>query len=384
MAVALKEKRSIRGAEAIAERPDGVRVPFLAYPTMLRDVSGRVVGAVNMLVDITERKRAEAVGERLAAIVASSDDAIISKSLNGTIVSWNLGAERLFGYTAEEIVGKSIMILIPPDRYDEETTILEGLRRGEHIDHFETVRLRKDGTQVWVSITISPLKNAEGEVIGASKIARDMTESRRAAAHQEMLVGELNHRVKNVLATVQAIVAQTIRQSPSLDDFQKAFEGRLHALTRAHDLIVTKEREGAEIGQLVAKTLAPYRTPGAERIVTQGPSLSLPPASGVALVLILHELATNAAKYGALSVPTGKLEVTWRRDGQDDGSMVRVQWHETGGPGVGPPGRQGFGTKLIERSTRHELKGVARLEYAPEGVRCELIFPWASVDPADQ
>jgi two-component system, chemotaxis family, CheB/CheR fusion protein len=329
--------------------------------------------------EITARKRSEELGQRLAAIVASSDDAIISKDLNGIITSWNQGAERLFGYTAEEAIGKSILILIPPERRDEETRILENLRRGEHLDHFETVRIRKDGSPVWISLTVSPVKDAKGDVIGGSKIARDMTESRHAAAQQEMLIGELSHRVKNVLATVQAIMSQTIRQSTSLNDFQMAFEGRLRALARAHDLLVDKNWTGAEIGQLVSQTLAPYRTQDAGHIAADGPQLTLPPQASVALVMILHELATNAAKYGALSRSVGKLEVTWQRADNDGGSVIRMQWSETGGPPVKPPARQGFGTKLIERSTAYELSGQARLDYAPEGLHCELIFPWTQL-----
>jgi PAS domain-containing protein len=135
MAIAVKEGRAIRGAEAVAERPDGVRVPFLAYPTPLRDASGKIVGAVNMLVDITESKRAEELTQRLAAIVESSDDAIISKDINGIIASWNRGATALFGYSPEEVIGKPVTILIPADHPDEEPSILKRIRNGEHIDH---------------------------------------------------------------------------------------------------------------------------------------------------------------------------------------------------------------------------------------------------------
>ena len=171
--------------EAVAERPDGVRVPFIAYPTLLHDRSGAVIGAVNMLVDITDRKRAEEYAQRLAAIVASSEDAIVSKDLNGVITSWNTGAERLFGYAAEEVIGKPITILIPLERQDEEPTILERIRRGEGIDHYETIRRRKDGSLVDISLTVSPIKNAEGRIIGVSKIARDITEKRKAEEQQQ-------------------------------------------------------------------------------------------------------------------------------------------------------------------------------------------------------
>ena len=179
MAVALKEGRPIRGAEAAAERPDGTRVPFLAYPTPLRDRSGALTGAVNTLIDITERKRNEEFEQQLVTIVESSDDAILSEDLDGIIKTWNPGAKRLFGYTAEEVIGKPITLLIPIDCHREEFDILSRIQRGECIDHYETVRRRKDGSLIEISVTVSPIKNAEGRIIGASKIARDITERRR-------------------------------------------------------------------------------------------------------------------------------------------------------------------------------------------------------------
>lgn len=171
-----------RGGEYIAERPDGSRFWFTPYPTPLRDVEGRIIGGINMLVDITDRKAAERTSLLLSAIVDSSDDAIISKNLNGIITSWNKGAERLFGYTAGEVVGKPITILIPPDRLQEEPNILDRLKRGERVDHFETIRVRKDGSKLNISLTISPVKDSWGIIIGASKIARDITDRKRTEA----------------------------------------------------------------------------------------------------------------------------------------------------------------------------------------------------------
>jgi len=179
MAIALKEGRIVRGVEAIIERPDGTRRWFIPYPTPLRDSEGKVVGGINMLVDITERKQAERATAHLAAIVESSDDAIISKDLNGIIASWNKGAERLFGYTAEEAIGRPVTLLIPPDRQQEEPRILQRLRRGERVEHFETVRVRKDGALLEISLSLSPLRDSAGRIIGASKIARDITERKR-------------------------------------------------------------------------------------------------------------------------------------------------------------------------------------------------------------
>ena len=164
----------------MAERPDGTRIPFLAYPTPLWDVSGTLIGAVNTLVDITDRKSAEEAAGRSAAIVQYSADAIMSEDLNGIITSWNSGAKRVFGYTDEEIVGKPVALLIPAGQDDEEACILERLRRGEHIDHYETMRRHKNGSLVEVSLSVSPIKNAQGKVVGASKIARDITHRRTA------------------------------------------------------------------------------------------------------------------------------------------------------------------------------------------------------------
>jgi len=187
MAVALKEGRCVDGMEAIAERPDGKRVWFVPYPRVFRDADGRIVGGINMLVDITERKSAEQASGHLAAIVDSSDDAIVSKNLDGIITSWNRGAERIFGYTAEEIIGKPITTIIPLNRRDEETDILSRIRRGERVDHFETVRQRKDGSFIDVSVTISPMRDASGRIVGASKVARDVTDRRRAEERERAI-----------------------------------------------------------------------------------------------------------------------------------------------------------------------------------------------------
>ena len=179
MALAIKEGRIVDDVEAIAERPDGKRVWFTPYPRPLHDAEGRIAGGINMLLDITERKNAERATGLLAAIVGCSDDAIVSKSLDGVITSWNNGAERIFGYTAGEAIGRHITMIIPQDKRDEETRILERLRRGERIEHFETVRVRKDGTLLDISLTISPVRDAAGRIVGASKVARDVTKQKQ-------------------------------------------------------------------------------------------------------------------------------------------------------------------------------------------------------------
>jgi PAS domain S-box-containing protein len=182
MAVALKEGRPVRGAMAIAERPDGTRAWFEPYPTPIRDSRGRIVGGINMIIDITDRKRVEDVAAYLAAIVESSEDAIISKNLQGVIQSWNKGAEKIFGYTAAETIGQPVTMLMPPERTEEEARILESINRGETVAHYETIRRRKDGTEIDISLTVSPIRNEAGQIIGASKIARDITDRRQAEA----------------------------------------------------------------------------------------------------------------------------------------------------------------------------------------------------------
>ncbi|MDB6126833.1 MAG: hypothetical protein JWM35_729 [Verrucomicrobia bacterium] len=180
ISIALKEGRSVRGQEIIIERPDGTRRNVLPHPEPIRDTTGAVVGIVNMLVDITEQKRINAAIRQLAAIVESSEDAIIGKDLDGMITAWNRGAERLYGYTAEEVIGQPATILMPSDRQNEEPQILERVLRDERVEQYETVRRRRDGRLIDVSLMVSPIKDEDGRIIGASKIARDITARRRA------------------------------------------------------------------------------------------------------------------------------------------------------------------------------------------------------------
>jgi PAS domain S-box-containing protein len=175
------------------------------------DSSGQLTGAINLLLDLSERYEADAVSAKLAAIVASSDDAIIGKTLEGEITSWNAGAKRIFGYEASEMIGQQIIRIIPNELHSEERQILGRLKRGEHVDHYETVRIAKDGRRIDISLTVSPLRDKFGTVIGASKVARDVTERKQTEKLQRLLVDELSHRVKNTLAIIQAIASQSLR-----------------------------------------------------------------------------------------------------------------------------------------------------------------------------
>jgi len=369
MAIAIKEKRTVRGVEAIAERPDGTRVPFEPYPTPLFDDSGALIGAVNMLIDITDRKRAEEVKQVLSSIVQFSDDAIISKNLEGIIESWNAGAKRIFGYTAREAIGQSVEILIPPDRLNEEQEILRRIRRGERIEHYETVRRCKDGSLIDISLTVSPIVATDGRVTGASKIARDITERKRSEAHISALAREAEHRAKNVLATVQAVVNLT--EAETVADFRNAVEGRIQALANVHTLFVESRWSGAELHDLVTKELAPYRKGDGTRVAIEGPALKLEPSTAQTIAVVFHELTTNAVKYGALSVRKGRIGVSWTRP--EIGRLV-VRWTETDGPAVTPPTRKGFGTRVMANMI-HQARGEIGFDWHPAGLACEIAFP---------
>ena len=198
-------------------------------------------------MDLTERRRAEVESAQLAAIVASSDDAIISKTLEGRVTSWNQGASRIFGWEASEMIGQPILRIIPPELHDEEVEILARLRRGERIEHFDTVRLAKDGRRVDISLAVSPIRDSSGRVTGASKLARDVTERKEAEKLQRLLVDELNHRVKNTIA----IASHSLRRARNSEDFVSSFTGRVQALARAHHLLTERTWRGADVADLV-------------------------------------------------------------------------------------------------------------------------------------
>jgi PAS domain S-box-containing protein len=542
VAIAVRNGKPQTGIKAIGERRDGSRFSFTAHAMPLLDGTGAVVGGVNVLFDVIDGENSDITAHRLAAIVESSDDAIISKTLDGTITSWNAGAERIFGYAAGEIIGKSILSLIPPERHSEEDEIIRRLKNGERLQHFETVRLRKDGEFIPVSLTVSPIRRADGVIVGASKIARDITERkvkddllarqtavletlnqvaavisldldldrivqsvtdiateltgarfgaffynvtapdgesyqlftlsgaprdafesfgmprntavfaptfagegvvrsddirsdtrygrnsphrgmpqghlpvvsylavpvkstsgdvlgglffahdepgifsedtealisaiasqtavamdnarlhkaaqaeveqrRRAEGAKELLLHELKHRVKNTLATIQAIASQTFRQAPKEE--LSAFISRLLALSTAHDLLTEKDCEAVGVAHIVARALGPFLDRDRERVEIAGPAAAVPSAKALTLAMILHELATNAVKYGAWSNESGIVTIRWHITENEAKKVLRLEWSEAGGPRVFSPKEKGFGSRMIQRALRGE------------------------------
>jgi PAS domain S-box-containing protein len=537
MALALKEKRPIRGMEAVAERPDGSRVPFIPYPTPLFDASGELVGAINMLVDISgrkhveqslarhrdeqaalyqftsrlyraatlediygaaldairqslgcerasillfdsagvmkfvawwglsdgyrkaveghspwradtnvnsadlpsdlrgvvkaegiralafiplvargrligkfmtyhdaprkfgdvekdlsitiarqlgfsierlrseeDRRRAEQSSRLLASIIENSSDAIISRDLDGAITSWNRGAARTYGYAAAEMIGKSLSDLIPSDRREHEEAVLARIRMGEAPEPYETVRRRKDGRLIDVSVTVSPMRDDAGNVVGASKIARDITERKRAQARQELLTREIQHRTKNLFAVVHSVVARSFARKETVREAEEAVLSRLHSLAKTHAMLIDKDWQGAELGDVVATEMGPY----ADRVSANGPRVLLR-AKAAQFALATHELATNATKHGALSNGTGRIGIEWQVN--EPAGVLIFRWHERGGPAVKPPTTKGFGSAVLEHVMADYFSETPTMNFDPGGVTYQVKCLLSAVGP---
>jgi PAS domain S-box-containing protein len=323
------------------------------------------------------RGRESLAAQHYRAIIESSDDAILSKNLDGLILSWNQGAERLFGFTSKEAVGRFVTIIIPQDRLDEEPKILEKIQRGERIEHFETVRQRKDGSLVDISLTVSPIRNSRGKIVGASKIARDITELTKARERQRLLLREMSHRVKNLFALSGSIVGLSARSAKSPHELAESTRARLSALARAHALTFSDgfgdaARQPTTLQSLVRIIVAPFDEPERPRIAVSGIDAGVSGSAITSLALLLHEFATNAAKYGALSTDKGSVEVVFA----DEGDGILVHWTENGGPPVAAPnGGLGFGEVLSRIAVSDQLGGEIVRDWRPGGLAIRLFVP---------
>lgn len=315
----------------------------------------------------------------LAAIIESSEDAIISKSLQGVITTWNKGAERLFGYTAEEAVGRPITMVIPEDRLDEEPTILARIRSGERVDHFETIRRRKDGTFIDISLTISPIRDGDGNIIGASKIARDISDRKRAAQHQDLLLREMHHRVKNLFAITGSIITLAARTAQTPAELATGMKDRLIALSRAHEMTLRSFTGGEAFAEqsttlftLLSRLLSPFEDEEEGRWQLHGEDAQISADRVTSLALLFHEYATNAVKYGALSVPEGRLDVTL--DSRPD--SFEITWLESNARPTEAVKREdtGFGTTLEQMVVRTLNAQVSR-DWQSQGLRIRLTVP---------
>ncbi|WP_338664966.1 PAS domain-containing protein [Pararoseomonas sp. SCSIO 73927] len=330
----------------------------------------RLAMAFNAMAETAEaRERSLREGEeanaRLAAIVTSADDAIISLSpADGTIMSWNGGAESLFGYPPEAVLGRRIDLLLPSD--DVAGPLFRRALSGETIRDHEAVRVAKDGSRIPVAITLAAMRGGDGRVIGISVILRDLRERRAADQQQQLLMREVDHRARNVMSVVRSLVQLSPKDDPKA--FARAIEGRISAMARAHGLLAQDRWEGGSLRTLAEGELG-GPADGPPQAELEGPAVTLRPDAVQPLSMVLHELVTNSRKYGALSREGGMVGLRWWAEPAGGERDLLIRWTERGGPPVeAPPARKGFGSRLIEISVRHQLRGTFAQEWPRSGL----------------
>jgi PAS domain S-box-containing protein len=324
---------------------------------------------------VIERRRVQQVElARLASITLAAHDALIGVDGSGRIEVWNAGAERLFGYAHSEVIGQSVEMLVPEPARASHASGLSSVLQGQPVEPYDTERLHKSGQLISVSISMRPILSKEGETLGIAKAVYDLTDRKRYEARQQLLLRELAHRVKNIFAVLQSVLRLSLRTTFNPATFAEDFAGRIQSMGKAHDILTAGDWQSVELDGLVGSQLRPYLSDRRPRIVVSGEKVMLPPDLAVPLGLALHELATNAAKYGALSVTNGRVRLSWtvRREGSD--CEVTLIWQENGGPPVTPPTRTGFGSTLIEDG----IPGATvERNFEPAGVVCTMVIRFA-------
>ncbi|MBS0251243.1 MAG: PAS domain S-box protein [Proteobacteria bacterium] len=347
---------------------------------VVRDPNGRVTGMTGINIDITAQKTAEsAVAEReahLMAVVEGAIDGIITFGDDGTVLSLNTAAATMFGAAPNDVIGQNVRMLMPHlsaqnDFLPKGSSTTEAKTTGIIR---EVVGRHWDGSTFPLDLGITEVSREGQRLVIA--IVRDITERKQTEETQRLLIDELNHRVKNTLATVQAMAEQTLQNTRDPTHFVESFRGRLQALSRAHNLLTQKTWTGVDLESLIREQLL---VSGSQILTCTGPKIELKPRVAVHLGLALHELGTNARKYGALKVPEGRLSVTWHLADHGADPELELTWVESGGPAVSQPTDHGFGTLLIERGLKHSLGGEAHMKFMPTGVICKMRVPhWRS------
>ena len=377
MARAVLAGESFEGVEAIVHNPDGKRWVARVNVAPLRDAGGEVVGAINCFQDVTREHEMRLALERQKR---TFDLAMIASkmgtwryTLADNICVYDDNAQLLYGLTEARFLHdeQGVKAMIHPDDMDlmwsRVAKALDPAGDGRYEVEYRVKQL--DGSWRWLSawgLVEFESEGSDRKPVAIAGASRDLTGRKQAEELQRLLANELNHRVKNTLATVQSLVAQTLRGAVDLGEARSAINARIVALAGAHDLLTSRSWSSADLAEIVDRAIAPFAATG--QFTVDGPSLDLSPKQTLALSLALHELATNAAKYGALSRPEGRVELRWKtRRGQ-----LQLHWRESGGPQVVPPLRRGFGSRLLEDGLLHDLDGDTRLEFAKNGVSCSI------------
>jgi len=297
---------------------------------------------------------------------------IMQTALDGRYAYVNAHFCNLTGWSREELVGMPFEAITHPDDVAENARLFAAAVETGQAYTFRKRYLRPDGTPVWTEVSVTMLSERHE---GLLSVVVDLTDRMHAEAQKNLLIEELNHRVKNTLAGVQSLATMTMKHTASPKMFNQAFSARLLALSATHNLLTRAAWERASLGDLVAVELEPYEGHAHARVTASGPAVDLSPRQTISLGLVLHELATNAAKYGALSTPKGRVHIGWEIAADQAPAMLQIDWRERGGPPVKAPTRRGFGSRLVEQSITRELGGRFEPSYRRPGFECRIIVP---------
>jgi PAS domain S-box-containing protein len=360
-------------------RPDSQIVWVNNSVNLIHDEVGKPRNIVAVTIDVTARRKAEEAlrqsEERLATALQIAALGTFEWDLRDNTVMASARTRSIYGFAEDEGSNAEDYFtrIVPEDVERVREEVAATLRGSGHLDSEYRIKLPDGAIRHVVSLS-QLYRDAQGQPERQIGVFDDITEQKRWEEHQRLLIAELNHRVKNTLATVQSIASQTFKGEHQSNGTRQAFEGRLFALAKAHDVLTRENWEGAELGEIVTEAMNPYRRGGAERIQVKGPKVRLEPRAALAIAMALHELATNAAKYGALSVPSGRVSIEWSVT-RGKPRHLTLRWEERNGPPVSPPKQMGFGTRLIQRSLALDLGGEVDLTYEPTGLVCVVTAP---------
>jgi PAS domain S-box-containing protein len=394
LAEVLQTGRSVLNEEVTVERGDDEPIVVLLNIEPLVDAQGRLVGVINCFQDVTERKHMVDALDRSQQALRQQEErwnatyehaaiGIVELDAEGRFLRVNEAICSITGMSREALLGWRLFGRTHPDDRDLDEELYGRQVAGDlGFYSIEKRFIRPDGRVIWIAVRSSTVRDATGHFLYGVRVVQDVTERKEAEKRQKLLIDELNHRVKNTLATVQSLATQTARGTDSPDAFRRAFEGRLIALSLAHDQLTRRHWRSADLRDIVEGAIAPHLPRSQDQIAVDGEAITVTPRAALTLALALHELTTNASKYGALSVPEGRIEVGWRIERPpSQPAMLRIEWRERGGPPVAVPKRHGFGTRFIEGSIAAELQGTARLDYDPAGFRCAMNIPLDAATP---